>query len=162
MLQGDLGQSILHARPVGVLVADALPRTVYLAVAGMLFALALSLPLGIFAAVKRKSWVDYLAQVSALIGLSLPSFWAALLLMLYFGLILGWFPIFGYKAPGEDFGAFLQWKQLFDSLKGTTTVLIYEYSRDDKPVPIQVDESVCYSDEHDLMTSHIGVYTRKE
>lgn len=107
ILQGDLGQSILHARPVTVLVGDALPRTLYLAVAGTLFALAFSLPLGIFAAVKRKSWVDYLAQVSALIGLSLPSFWAALLLMLYFGLILQWFPIFGYKAPGEDFGAFL-------------------------------------------------------
>jgi len=107
VLQGDLGQSILHARPVIKVVAAALPRTVYLAVAGMLFALMLSLPLGIFAAVKRKTWIDYTAQVSALIGLSLPAFWAALLLMLYFGLVLRWFPIVGYTAPSENFGAFV-------------------------------------------------------
>jgi peptide/nickel transport system permease protein len=107
ILQGDLGQSILHARPVVEVVGAALPRTVYLALAGMMFALILSFPLGIFAAVKRKTWIDYAAQVSALIGLSLPAFWAALLLMLYFGLMLGWFPIVGYADPGEDFGAFL-------------------------------------------------------
>lgn len=107
VLQGDLGQSILHARPVTQVVAAALPRTLYLAVAGMAFALILSLPLGILAAVKRKTWIDYTAQVSALIGLSLPAFWAALLLMLYFGLVLGWFPVVGYSAPSENFGAFV-------------------------------------------------------
>jgi len=107
VLRGDLGQSILHARPVTRVVAAALPRTVYLAVAGMLFALMLSLPLGIFAAVKRKTWIDYTAQVSALIGLSLPAFWAALLLMLYFGLVLRWFPVVGYTAPSQNFGAFV-------------------------------------------------------
>ena len=73
----------------------------------MLVALLLSFPLGISAAVKRKSWVDYGAQVSALIGLSLPGFWAALMLMLYFGLTLGWFPVVGYVPPQEDFPNFL-------------------------------------------------------
>ena len=107
VLRGDLGQSILHARPVTQVVAAALPRTLYLAVAGMLFALMLSLPLGIFAAVRRKTWIDYTAQVSALVGLSLPAFWAALLLMLYFGLVLRWFPVVGYVAPGENFSSFL-------------------------------------------------------
>lgn len=107
ILHGDMGQSILHARPVVGIVGDALPRTIYLAVAGTAFALILSLPLGILAAVHRKTWIDYAAQVSALIGLSLPGFWAALLLMLYFGLGLGWFPIVGYTAPGENFRQFL-------------------------------------------------------
>jgi peptide/nickel transport system permease protein len=107
ILRGDLGQSILHARPVLEVVGTALPRTLYLAVAGMMFALMLSLPLGIFAAVRRKTWIDYTAQVSALVGLSLPSFWAALLLMLYFGLVLRWFPVVGYTAPGDDFVLFL-------------------------------------------------------
>lgn len=106
VIRGDLGQSILHSRPVTRIVGDALPRTVYLAVAGMVFAFCLSLPLGIFAAVKRKSWVDYTAQVSALMGLSVPAFWAALILMLYFGLVLGWFPVVGYTPPSENFLSF--------------------------------------------------------
>lgn len=107
VLQGDLGRSILHARPVSVIVGEALPRTIYLAVGGMFFALLFSFPLGIFAAVKRKSLVDYAAQVTALVGLSLPSFWAGLMLMLYFGLFLGWFPIIGYVTPGQSLTGFL-------------------------------------------------------
>jgi len=107
VVRGDLGQSILHARPVSRIIKDTLPRTAYLALAGMTFALLLSFPLGIVAAVKRKSWMDYTAQVSALIGLSLPSFWAALMLMLFFGLKLRWFPVVGYVAPSQDFAQFL-------------------------------------------------------
>jgi len=106
VLQGDLGQSVLHARPVSQIVGDALPRTVYLALGGMAFALLFSFPLGIIAAVKRKSIVDYIAQVTALIGLSLPAFWAALMAMLYFGLILRWFPVVGYTAPSESLTGF--------------------------------------------------------
>ncbi|MBW2060288.1 MAG: ABC transporter permease [Deltaproteobacteria bacterium] len=107
VLQGDLGSSILHARPVSEIVGDALPRTVYLTIAAMAIALIISFPLGIFAAVNRKSWVDYTAQVTALIGLSVPGFWAALMLMLYFGLMLGWFPVVGYTPPTENFTDFL-------------------------------------------------------
>jgi peptide/nickel transport system permease protein len=107
VMRGDLGQSILHARPVSTLIKEALPRTAYLALAGMAIALLISFPLGIIAAVKRKSLVDYAAQVSALIGLSLPSFWAALMLMLLFGLTLHWFPVVGYTAPSQSFTGFL-------------------------------------------------------
>ena len=107
VIQGDLGQSILHARPVSIIIKEALPRTAYLALAGMTFALLISFPLGIIAAVKRKSWMDYAAQVSALIGLSLPAFWAALMLMLFLGLNLRLFPVVGYTAPGQDFFKFL-------------------------------------------------------
>lgn len=102
----DFGQSILHGRPVIKLVGDALPRTLYLALAGMFLALCFSFPLGIFAAIKRKTWVDYVAQVTALTGLSLPGFWAALMLMLYFGLYLNWFPVVGYVEPSKDFWGF--------------------------------------------------------
>ena len=107
VVRGDLGQSILHARPVSTIIKEALPRTAYLAVAAMMVALLISLPLGIIAAVKRKTWVDYIAQVTAILGLSVPSFWAALLAMLYFGLILGWFPVVGYTSPSESFTGFL-------------------------------------------------------
>lgn len=107
VLQGDLGRSILHSQPVFQIVKEALPRTFYLAVGGMFFALLFSFPLGIFAAVKRKSLVDYAAQVIALVGLSLPTFWAGLMLMLVFGLFLRWFPIFGYVSPSESITGFL-------------------------------------------------------
>ncbi|MBW1709200.1 MAG: ABC transporter permease [Deltaproteobacteria bacterium] len=107
VMRGDLGDSILHGRPVATILKDALPRTVYLAVAAMSLAVTLSFPLGIFAAVKRKTWIDYTAQVTALLGLSVPGFWAALMLMLYFGLMLGWFPVVGYTPPSENFWSFL-------------------------------------------------------
>lgn len=107
VLQGDLGRSILHARPVATIVKESLPRTAYLAAAAMIFALVVSLPLGIMAAVKRKTWVDYTAQVTAMVGMSVPVFWEAILLMFYFGLVLGWFPTVGYVSPSEDFLDFL-------------------------------------------------------
>jgi len=107
VVQGDLGQSILHARAVSIIIKEALPRTAYLALAAMAVAMVTSFPLGIIAAVKRKTWVDYSAQVTAILGLSLPSFWAALLAMLYFGLFLGWFPVVGYTPPSENFISFL-------------------------------------------------------
>ena len=107
VMRGDLGASVLHAKPVSEIIGDALPRTIYLALGGMAFAFIFSFPLGISAAVKRKSIVDYAAQVTALVGLSLPSFWAALMLMLYFGLMLKWFPVVGYTPPGESILGFL-------------------------------------------------------
>lgn len=105
--QGNFGQSIIHARPVEELIGAALPRTIYLAIGAMIVGLILSLPMGVFAAVKRKSWVDYTAQVSALIGLSVPAFWEALMLMYLFGLTLKWVPVVGYTAPNENFVSFL-------------------------------------------------------
>jgi peptide/nickel transport system permease protein len=90
-----------------VIVREAFPRTAYLAVAAMMVALIVSFPLGISAAVKRKTWVDYTAQVTAMVGLSVPAFWEAMLAMYLFGLILGWFPVVGYTPPTENFPDFL-------------------------------------------------------
>jgi peptide/nickel transport system permease protein len=106
-VRGDLGRSILLTKPVSIIIGECLPRTIYLAVGGMFIAICLSFPLGIFAAVKRKTWVDYSAQVTALVGLSLPAFWAALMLMLLVGLKLKWLPVVGYTAPTENFLGFL-------------------------------------------------------
>lgn len=107
VVQGDLGSSILHGAPVSSLIAETLPRTVYLGVAALIFSLLVAIPLGVFAAVKRKTVVDYSAQVTAMVGLSVPVFWEALLLMYFFGLYLGWFPTVGYVEPSEDFWDFL-------------------------------------------------------
>ncbi len=107
VMRGDLGTSILHGKPVSEIVGETLPRTVYLAIGAMFFAVLFSFPLGIFAAVKRKSKVDYSAQVTAMVGVSLPSFWSGMMLLLLFGLSLKWFPIVGYVPPSESITGFL-------------------------------------------------------
>ena len=55
-----------------------------------------------------------------------------------------------------------EWRRIFGDLEGTNTDFIYSYSRIDKALPESIDPSISYYDEHDLRTSHIGVYTRKE
>jgi len=94
-VQGDLGRSIRSNRQVVEIIADALPRTIELALAGMTLAVGLGLLLGTVAAIYRGTWADAGTMIVALAGWSVPSFWLALVLMLVFSLQLGWFPITG-------------------------------------------------------------------
>lgn len=93
--QGDLGESLFFHKPVRELVMERLPVTMTLGVLAMTFALALSVPLGVTAAVWRGSWIDRAALLIAVIGQAIPSFWFALLLIMWFGVDLGWLPISG-------------------------------------------------------------------
>lgn len=92
-LHGDLGRSIRSHRPVVDEIADRFPSTLQLAVAAMTVAVGAALPLGVVAATARFPLVDSIVMVSALVGLSMPTFWSGLLLILVFSLVLGWFPI---------------------------------------------------------------------
>lgn len=92
-LHGDLGRSIRSHRPVVDEIADRFPSTLQLAVAAMTVAVGAGLPLGVVAATARFPLVDSIVMVSALVGLSMPTFWSGLLLILVFSLVLGWFPI---------------------------------------------------------------------
>lgn len=92
MIRGNLGTSYTTKRPVMDVYLERLPETVKLAIGAVMIAVFISIPLGIIAAVKQNTWADSLSMIVALIGVSMPSFWLGLLLMLAFSLTLHWFP----------------------------------------------------------------------
>src|SRR5262245_973742 len=94
-VRGDLGTSIRSRRPVTQEIGENLASTGALAVASMAVAIAIGVPLGLAAAVSRNSWIDVLSMVGALLGVSMPSFWLGLLMILVFSLQFGWFPATG-------------------------------------------------------------------
>jgi len=94
-VQGDLGESLLLRKPVIELVLERMPVTMKLGVLAIAFALLLAVPLGVLAALRPNTWVDRLALLVAVIGQAMPSFWFALLLIVWFGVNLRWLPISG-------------------------------------------------------------------
>ena len=94
-LTGDLGNSYFFQTRVSTLIAERMPVTLTLGVPGLLIALSVSIPLGILAAVREGTGFDRAVQMVALLGQAMPSFWLGLLLMITFGLQLGWLPISG-------------------------------------------------------------------
>jgi peptide/nickel transport system permease protein len=98
-LHGDLGRSIRSNKPVTQEIKDNLPSTLQLAIAGLLVAVLIGIPLGVLAAVKQYSWLDASSMLTALVGISMPSFWLGLLLIFAFSLKFRIFPATG----GGDF-----------------------------------------------------------
>lgn len=92
---GNFGYSYFHRRPVSEVILERLPATVELTVAALVIALLVSIPLGVLAAVKKNTWMDRLATLGSLLGISMPGFWFGLLLMLVFGVWMHWLPISG-------------------------------------------------------------------
>ncbi len=93
--RGDLGQSWSMRTPVTSLLVSRLPATIELAAAGMLIALLIAFPLGIVAARHANTWIDRLATLFATLGVAMPHFWLGPLLVLFFSIYLGWFPVSG-------------------------------------------------------------------
>jgi peptide/nickel transport system permease protein len=94
-VQGDFGQSYRWQMPALDLVLERLPATVELACAGLLFSVALAVPLGVLSAVHRDGWIDQAGRVLAMLGQAMPNFWVGLMLILVFAIGLGWLPAFG-------------------------------------------------------------------
>ncbi len=94
--RGDLGYSYRQGLPVTELIAERLGATFELALAALAVAMLLGVTLGMVAAARRGSGVDTAAMTIALLGTSMPSFWLGLLLIIVFGVKLGWLPISGY------------------------------------------------------------------
>ncbi len=95
LLQGDLGQSLVTREPVAVEFAALFPATIELALAALLLALAIGLPLGMAAALKRGSWFDQAVMALATVGNSMPVFWWGLILIMFFSVGLEWTPVSG-------------------------------------------------------------------
>jgi peptide/nickel transport system permease protein len=102
VLSGDLGESIRINRPVRDLVLEKLPVTAELAALAMVIALSIGLPLGILAAVRNGSAIDYAATMAALWGRSIPNFWLGILLILLFSVEWGLLPASGFVSPAES------------------------------------------------------------
>ena len=98
LLQGDMGTS-LYGNNVSVtrIIGEAIPRTLSLAGLSALVAIAIALPAGIISALRKNTWMDYLFTFIAFLGLSMPGFWLAILLIIIFSVNLGWLPAIGYK-----------------------------------------------------------------
>ena len=92
LLTWDLGNSFVGGTPVNMLIEKALPSTLMLAFASMFVSIAISIPLGIKAAVNRGKWPDQVIRILSLVGLSFPNFWLATMLVLLFAITLKWLP----------------------------------------------------------------------
>ena len=98
LLQGNLGHSYRRNMPVSEIIGAAWPATMQLAVSSMLVAILIGVPVGIFAAVKRGTLGDTIAMIVSFIGVSMPSFWLALLLIIQFSVKLDWLPFYGRQG----------------------------------------------------------------
>jgi ABC-type dipeptide/oligopeptide/nickel transport system permease component len=98
---GDLGRSLRTGQSVTGTIAERMPATIELAVAAMLFAIVVAVPLGIVAAVRAGTALDHGATTLSLIGISLPGFWLGPLLAIVFAVTLGWLPVSGRGTPAH-------------------------------------------------------------
>ena len=99
VLKGDFGQSFRHQEPAMKLLLDRIPASLYLSLIATLISVCIALPLGIISAIKRGTIFDQIGMTLALLGQSIPAFWAGIMLILLFAVQLGWFPPSGYGGP---------------------------------------------------------------
>ncbi len=108
MVKGDFGgKSLLNREPIGSIVARRLPVTLQLTLYTMVFAMVVSVPLGIAAAVYQDKWLDYVIRIVAVLGLAVPQFWVAYIMLIGMAFIFTWSPPILYsnvwENPGDHF-----------------------------------------------------------
>jgi peptide/nickel transport system permease protein len=96
----DLGTSLHTQQPVAAMLAERIPATIELAIASLLIAISLALPMGTLAAVRKNTGWDRFAMGFSMLGVSIPNFWMGPLLILVFALWLGWLPVSGREGAG--------------------------------------------------------------
>lgn len=101
LLQGNLGTSSTYGQPVGQVLTEPMKNTVFINLCATVLGLAITIPLGIFCAVKRGSRRDMAVQTATIIGYSLPTFLIAIVFIWLFAVVLGWFPVSGMQTAGS-------------------------------------------------------------
>ena len=108
-LRGNFGYSLSNGQSVLREVAEVLPWTLQLTFASIVIGIGLGLPLGIWAALRRDAWPDYVSRLFSLAGLSFPAFVSGILMLLVFAIELNWFPVIGSTTSGNPWS---QWRGL--------------------------------------------------
>src|SRR5690606_21998814 len=90
LVRGDLGHSIITNQPISDQIAAALPHTLGLAFGAMFVGVIIGIPVGVITAVKRGTWIDFFGRFTSLLGLSFPSFYVGIVLLVVFSVWLGW------------------------------------------------------------------------
>ena len=100
-LQGDLGESPYFNEPVLKMIRERIGVTMTLGVSALLFALFVSIPLGVLASIRPNTWIDRVALTISVMGQAMPSFWFGLIMIIFFGVTLRWLPISGSGSPAH-------------------------------------------------------------
>jgi peptide/nickel transport system permease protein len=102
LVQGNLGYSYVYTSSVTSLIGAGLPTTLWLLVSATVFTVLIAVPLAVLAAARRNGIIDNIIRAIPVVGLGLPSFWLGIMLILIFGLKLGWFPVAGFGNTFSD------------------------------------------------------------
>lgn len=107
VLHGNLGRSIFYDQPVLTVIGSHIMPTVYLSVLATLLSIVIALPIGVLAAWRERSWLDRFVTSGSILGVSIPSFWLAIMLVVVFAVALAWVPVSGYVSPSAGIGEWL-------------------------------------------------------
>lgn len=103
-LQGDMGNSFVFQEPAMELILERMPATFELAIAALLIAVVIGIPLGIYAGLNANSWISKSIMTASILGFSVPTFWVGIMMILFFAVILGWLPSTGRGDTVDLFG----------------------------------------------------------
>lgn len=122
VLQGSLGLSYKYNEPVGRMIRERLPVSLYLGILGAIVTYMVSVPLGVFKALGHRTWYDSLSSILIFVGYAVPGFALGAVLLVYLGARMEWFPMYGITSPG--FEHMSAWEQMHDLLRHTVLPLL--------------------------------------